>query len=377
MMRRRTILSAVVVSIVLLMILSVLPSTVGESEDRSTSRTQVIEIGRDRQELPPNLSGLFLPFMKHEYGYGPGCRGLFLYQNSLLQSYGIESEGKLLRISFLNMWGGQTYNHGTAGPGYSPGIGTYLNFRLKMGLTTRPSCTSTFSSHYDVAGPVTVYYKPGWYTIWGSHMNWMDFQLDTPFDYDGTSNLVIEFEWDAISGANMGSLNGGPWSHTSYYRLRGNIFTGQFKGNNYATMSWCPYAQYTYGTIYGPPNDSLPVLQIEGEFGIPAEMRMEPQSLNLESNGNYMNVKVENFPENPEYTPLDVEQGTVRVEEIGCELKYGTWNENRYITKVDRLLVEDAIGAPGDDIELKVTGYLVDGTYFKGVALIDTHANIP
>jgi len=373
-MRRNAIICALAMSIVLLMILSTIPSTVGESEERS-SRTEVFEIGTDKLELPPNNSGFFLPFIKHEYGYGPGCRGLFMFQNSILQNYGIESEGKLLRISFLNMWGGQTYNHPLAGAGFTPGTAQYLNFRLSMGLTTNPNCISTFSSNYNVAGPVTVLYKAGWQTIQGSHMNWMDFPLDTPFDYDGTSNLVIEFEWDAISGYNMGSLNGGPWSHASYQRLRGNIFTGCFKGNNYVTASWCPYAQWTYGSLYGPPNDNLPALQIEGEFGIPAEMRMEPQSLNLESNGNYLNVKVENFPDNPEYTPLDVTAGSCEVMGIGCDLKYDTWNENRYITKVDRLLVEDAIGAPGDDTELEVKGYLNDGTSFKGIALIDTHMN--
>jgi hypothetical protein len=359
------------------MILSALPSTVGEAEDRPTSRGEVFEIGKDIMELPPNPSGLFLPFIKHEYGYGTGCKGLMIYQNSLLLKYGIDSEGKLLRISFMNMWGGSTYNHPTAGNGYTPGVSQFLNFRLSMGLTTVPNCISTFSSNYNVIGPVLVYYRAGWTNIQGSHMNWMDFPLDTPFDYDGTSNLIIEFEWDAISGYNMGSLYGGPWTHASYQRLRGNILTATFKGNNYATMSWCPYAQWTYGSVYGPPNDNLPVIMIEGEFGIPAEMKMEPQSLNLESNGNYMNVKVENFPENPEYTPLDVAQGTCEVQGIQCELKYGTWNDNRYITKVDRLLVEDVIGAPGNDIELEVKGYLVDGTSFKGIATIDTHANVP
>ena len=118
----------------------------------------------------------------------------------------LESEGKLTRISFLNRWGGMVYNHPLAGAGFSPGTSQYLNFRLSMGLTTSPNCISTFSSNYNVAGPVIVYYRPGWTTIQGKHMNWMDFPFDTPFDYDGTSNLVVGFEWDAISGANLGIL---------------------------------------------------------------------------------------------------------------------------------------------------------------------------
>jgi hypothetical protein len=109
--------------------------------------------------------------------------------------------------------------------------------------------------------------------------------------------------------------------------------------------------------------------------GIETDVRLEPQSLNLDSNGNFVNVKVEGFPENPEYTPMEVDGTSVEVEGIDVNLKYGTWNNNRWIGKCDRLMVEDAIGAPGDEVEVEVRGELIDGTPFNGDAIIKAILN--
>lgn len=107
--------------------------------------------------------------------------------------------------------------------------------------------------------------------------------------------------------------------------------------------------------------------------GIPADVRLEPQSLNLDSMGNYVQVKVEGFPDNPNYSPMEVDGTSVAVSGVGVDLKYGTWNNNRFIGKADRLLVEDAIGAPGNEVEVDVNGKLADGTKFIGKAIIKAH----
>ena len=86
--------------------------------------------------------------------------------------------------------------------------------------------------------------------------------------------------------------------------------------------------------------------------------------------GNWVNVKVEGFPDNPEYSPLDVDGDTVKVEGVDADLRFGTWDDDRYIAKADRLAVEDAIGTPGEEVELTITGNLVDGTAFEGIAII-------
>jgi hypothetical protein len=104
--------------------------------------------------------------------------------------------------------------------------------------------------------------------------------------------------------------------------------------------------------------------------GIPADVRVEPQSLNLDSNGNWINVKVEGFPENPEYNGYDVDGTSVAVQGVAVDLKFGTYNENKFIGKADRLMVEDAIGAPGNDVEIGVNGKLTDGTSFMGLTYI-------
>ncbi len=109
--------------------------------------------------------------------------------------------------------------------------------------------------------------------------------------------------------------------------------------------------------------------------GIPTDTTIEPQSLNLDSMGNYVNVKVESFPDNPEYTALDVDPTSVTVAGAGVDLKYGTINNNRYIGKADRLMVEDSIGAPGAEVEVEVKGKLNDGTAFVGMAVIKAIQN--
>lgn len=117
-------------------------------------------------------------------------------------------------------------------------------------------------------------------------------------------------------------------------------------------------------------NPALAEWEIYGPSGIPADVRIEPQSLNLDSNGNYVSFKVFGFPDNPDYTPHDVDPNYCTVGGVNADLKYGTVNNNKFIGKADRLLVEDAIGAPGDEVEVDVNGKLYDGTSFLGKAVI-------
>jgi hypothetical protein len=112
-----------------------------------------------------------------------------------------------------------------------------------------------------------------------------------------------------------------------------------------------------------------------GTSAIPSEVDLEPQSLNLDSNGNWVSYKIYSFPDNPEYTVDDIDMTSVKVENVDANLKFGTLNNNKFIGKVDRLLVEDAIGSPGDDVEVEVSGQLNDGTAFQGKAIIKAILN--
>jgi hypothetical protein len=128
---------------------------------------------------------------------------------------------------------------------------------------------------------------------------------------------------------------------------------------------------------YGYPDTSASYYDIMlMKFGssIPAIVSMEPGSLNLDSNGNWVSFKVDSFPENPEYGPLDVDPTSCAVAGVGADLKFGTANNNHFIGKADRLMVEDAIGAPGEDVEVEISGKAA-GKSFKGTAIIKAILN--
>jgi hypothetical protein len=219
-----------------------------------------------------------------------------------------------------------------------------------------------------------------WCNGLGSGGNWMAYTWPTPvtiggfaiwqFRPTGTRQLIGCSDMQYWDGSTWVSLGG-------YHAINENLYTvGQpyFKELPKAvtTTAFRLYDLIGYAYPSGQvSNPSVAEWQVfPGTSGIPADVRMEPQSLNLDSNGNYVQVKVEGFPENPEYTPLDVDGPTVTVSGVDVDLKYGTYNDNRWIGKADRLLVEDSIGTPGESVEVEVRGSLLDGTGFNGVAEI-------
>lgn len=152
----------------------------------------------------------------------------------------------------------------------------------------------------------------------------------------------------------------------------------RYPGGPYDNYGKTVYVRTSYIDSFGSTNRGNMITPFEqnvatwflGPGGIPADVRLEPQSLNLDSNGNWVSLKVLGFPDNPEYTPRDVDGASCTVNGVSAYLKFGTWNDNKYIGKADRLLVEDAIGTPGDEVEVDINGKLNDGTSFAGIAII-------
>ncbi len=107
---------------------------------------------------------------------------------------------------------------------------------------------------------------------------------------------------------------------------------------------------------------------------IDAIVNLKPETLNLNSMGNFVHIMVEDFPNNPEYSPTQVDGDSVEIEGIGVDLKYGTWNDNKFHCKADRLLVEDAIGGPSEEAELTITGDVAI-TSFMGTCTIKAIQN--
>jgi hypothetical protein len=185
----------------------------------------------------------------------------------------------------------------------------------------------------------------------------------TPFNYYYFEVKDINNVWHRIwSGYSY------PGAYHKVWTFAGPYSVAQYADENPNFQIRFGYYGWAMFTVGGANIDDL---EVRGEpVGIPTEFSVEPKTLNLDSNGNYISIKVEYFPENPEYTPMDVNGDTMEIMGFGVETKYGTPNQNHFITKADRLLVEDAIGAPDQNAELEIKGKLFDGTGFKGIGVI-------
>jgi parallel beta-helix repeat protein len=105
--------------------------------------------------------------------------------------------------------------------------------------------------------------------------------------------------------------------------------------------------------------------------GILATVSVEPETLNLKSEGNWVTVKVQDFPEDPDIKVSQVIDGSVRLENFGAGLTPSNNgnSDGQYMCKIDRLALEDSIGGPADEVELTVTGDVED-TSFLGTCTI-------
>ncbi len=229
--------------------------------------------------------------------------------------------------------------------------------------------TDASSSIYQSAAVLRVNQPPSTWT-WPTQTNNFNilgiWQRVSSYSMIPANIPVLQGEYILIIGCrNTNSINsyGNVQHKTMIGTFPVTIYRGGFQSNLFSTPPV---------TVWTEPNGNIGRVEMYYDLsaGIETDVRLEPQSLNLGSMGNYVGVKVESFPENPEYSPMDVDGTSVEVEGIGCELKYGTYNNNRWIGKVDRLLLEDAIGTPGQEVEVGVSGKLNDATPFTGDAII-------
>jgi hypothetical protein len=338
-------LAIIAIALAMVMVISAVPPVIAGTPD--VSGTGEVAVFWDRW----NSSSAAIAGMALWYYMGPGCRTQFLYTAQELANYDVTA-GPIGEVGMINAWG-KTSN----ALGYWAANNNYLNLRFIMSNvpTTKTSLVSTYALNYGADGGVFVYYAPGWTNINGfdNQAFWFDISA-SGFIYEG-NGLVFEVAYDSISGS-MG-----------YFGLITSTLTAYWSGNPYVGCIWYYYSSTSPTGYSYTGHINVLTLSIAA---IPATTRIEPQTLNLDSMGNWVNVKVEDFPENPEYSPMDVDGTSVAVAGTGTDLKFGTWNENRWIGKCDRLAVEDAIGAPGEEVELAVTGQTTDGTAFMSTAII-------
>jgi len=107
----------------------------------------------------------------------------------------------------------------------------------------------------------------------------------------------------------------------------------------------------------------------EGD-SLEAAVQVKPSNLHFNSNAKYLNVRITDFPDDPDKSPVDIDGSTVTVEGFGTIVKFDKNVDSKYMGKVDRQIIMDAIGTPGDQIELSVSGKLNDGTGFFGTCYV-------
>ena len=233
----------------------------------------------------------------------------------------------------------------------------YYNVEIWLGNTAAMSLTSNFivngANCYDwtrvLSTPVMKV------SITGKPLEWFPLgDVDDVFNLDGSNSVLLEIRF---------------MSKSTNYFIGGDIIVDRASDSGLTRLYSGSTGFYSTTGSVGSNYGVNTKFDLE-DSGIPADVIMNPQSLNLESNGNYVQFKVNYFPDNPEYDSNDVDPDTCMVAGVNADLKFVTYSENKYIGKADRLLVEDAIGAPGQEVEVEIKGALMDGTQFNGMAII-------
>ncbi|MCD4776862.1 MAG: hypothetical protein K8S15_12530 [Candidatus Aegiribacteria sp.] len=74
--------------------------------------------------------------------------------------------------------------------------GDYYNFRILLCATEEAALSSSFETNYGTNEPDTVFSEDTLKINWSqSTPGWNGFDLDTPFPFDGSSNLIVEFQY--------------------------------------------------------------------------------------------------------------------------------------------------------------------------------------
>lgn len=82
--------------------------------------------------------------------------------------------------------------------------GTFNNFTVKMASVSRAELDKNFAANYETSTPHQVYYAS---SLEYYHLSdqWFELPLSSTFDYDTTSNLLVEFTWKVDNGKTVRS----------------------------------------------------------------------------------------------------------------------------------------------------------------------------
>lgn len=128
--------------------------------------------------------------------------------------------------------------------------GSYNSFKLYMGVSSNSELTDTYADNY-LPGTRTLVYATASQIMSAQPDGWMTILLDTPFEYNGTDNLIVELEWSG--GANMFYTY--MWETGANRGLMNKSSLGSPTGTLYSTMSELMFSpassleQYTFAAI--------------------------------------------------------------------------------------------------------------------------------
>lgn len=186
--------------------------------------------------------------------------------------------------------------------------------------------------------------------IYGGEIDWL-FADDTSVIniYGGASHWLGAFGDSSIK----------LYAYNVTYHLTGGLEDRPWLEGTYcsddSSFSFTLYDEYTYSHIH------LICWSV-----VDAEIDITPDTLNLASKGKWISCRIW-LPE--EYDVADVNSPSVFLQgEVPPEWIWFNQNENLLIAKFARSELEEIL-EPGE-VELTVTGYLIDGTYFEGTDTI-------
>jgi len=108
-----------------------------------------------------------------------------------------------------------------AAPG-SNSSASYNNFEIYMGLCDADVLTSNFENNY-ISGTRTLVFSNPSLAVNATVGGWFTLNLDSPFEYNGTDNLLVEIVWE--SGTN--SIYVYKWNTGTVRSLKGASFSAE------------------------------------------------------------------------------------------------------------------------------------------------------
>ncbi|MBD3279001.1 MAG: hypothetical protein GF388_11935 [Candidatus Aegiribacteria sp.] len=118
------------------------------------------------------------------------------------------------------------------GGSYGSETGYYNSFKLYIGLSDSAELTDTYSDNY-IPGSRVMVYSTTTQVMSAAPDEWMTVELDTPFYYNGSDNLILELEW--AGGSNMFYTY--MWDTGSNRGLMNKVDIGSPTGVLYSSMS--------------------------------------------------------------------------------------------------------------------------------------------